>query len=80
MQLACVRFLVEERGAEVNQADLGRGWTPLHRCAQVAHQVDAPHLAVFEYLLQRGADPGLCTRADWPDPLTVLPALLLLLV
>jgi hypothetical protein len=32
-QLAAVRFLLEERGAEVNQQDRERGWTPLHRAA-----------------------------------------------
>lgn len=35
---------VEQRGAAVNQRDAGRGWTPLMRCARVAHYKNAPHL------------------------------------
>jgi len=64
-----VRFLVERRGAAVNQRDRGRGWTPLLRCAHVAHHTHAPFLAVFEYLLAAGADPGLA-GAGLPDPAT----------
>jgi hypothetical protein len=30
-----VKFLVEERGAEVNQQDRHKGWTPLHRAARM---------------------------------------------
>ena len=71
VQLECVRFLVEQRGAEVNQRDRGRGWTPLYRAARMAHHTHAPYLAVFEYLLQHGADAGLVTTAGWPDPATV---------
>lgn len=52
---------MEERGAPVNQRDTGRGWTPLHRCARMAHHTHAPYLAIFEYLLQAGADAGILT-------------------
>ncbi len=69
--MECVRFLVEQRGAEVNQRDRGRGWTPLHRAARMAHHTHAPYLAVFEYLLQHGADAGLLTTIGWPDLDTV---------
>ena len=76
-QLECVRFLVEQRGARVNQRDAARGWTPLHRCANVAHHTHAPFLAVFEYLLQRGADAALLTepsaRPDQAGRATRLP-------
>lgn len=58
-QLAVARFLVEQRGVEVNQRDSGRGWTPLMRCARMAHYKNAPYLQLFEYLLQQGADPSL---------------------
>lgn len=68
LQLECVRFLVEQRGARVNQRDVGRGWTPLHRCANMAHHTHAPFLAVFEYLLQRGADAAVLTEpSSRPD-------------
>ena len=30
-----MRFLLDERGAEVNQQDRERGWTPLHRAARM---------------------------------------------
>ena len=59
VQLECVKFLVEQRGAPVNQKDLGQGWTPLHRCAQMAHHTHAPYMEIFEYLLQNGADGRL---------------------
>jgi ankyrin repeat protein len=36
-QFAAVRFLLEERGVEINQQEGGRGWTPLHHCAYMAH-------------------------------------------
>ncbi|EIE26124.1 hypothetical protein COCSUDRAFT_61118 [Coccomyxa subellipsoidea C-169] len=62
-QLECVRFLVEQRGASVNQGDLGRGWTPLHRCAHMAHYTHAPFLATFEYLLMQGADASILSSA-----------------
>ncbi|BDA44410.1 probable protein phosphatase 1 regulatory subunit 27 at N-terminal half [Coccomyxa sp. Obi] len=65
-QLECVRFLVEERGAPVNQRDLNRGWTPLHRCAQMAHHTHAPYLEVFKYLLQQGADASILSK-DFPQ-------------
>lgn len=34
-QLEAVRFLLDERGAEVNQQDRELGWTPLHRAARM---------------------------------------------
>jgi [acyl-carrier-protein] S-malonyltransferase len=37
-------------GALVNQAD-GRGWTPLHRAAHLAHLEG--YLEIYEYLLVR---------------------------
>ena len=46
-------------GAEVNQRD-GRGWTPLHRAAHLAHYDG--YLEVCDYLLSRGADPNVKTR------------------
>ena len=60
-QLEMVKFLVERRGVEVNQRDAARGWTPLHRCARVAHYHHAPFLGTFEYLLSAGADPEIVT-------------------
>ena len=66
LQLAIVRFLVEARGARVNQQAAKSGWTPLHHCARMAHYAHAPYMQIFQYLLQQGADPSLCT---WrPDP------------
>lgn len=59
LQLHCVKFLVEERGASVNQQEVGSGRTPLHRCARMAHYTHRPYLDIFEYLLQQGADPSL---------------------
>lgn len=66
VQLECVRFLVEERGAAVNQRDLSRGWTPLHRCAHMAHHTHAPFLATFKYLLEQGADANILS-AEGPQ-------------
>lgn len=63
MQLHCVKFLVEKRQVEVNQQDHRWGWTPLHRCAHMAHHTSEPYMAVFEYLLQQGADASLLGRA-----------------
>ena len=34
-QVEAARFLLEERGAEVNQQDRHLGWTPLHRAARM---------------------------------------------
>lgn len=66
LQLACVKFLVEARNAQVNQQTAKFGWTPLHHCARMAHYRHAPYLQIFQYLLEQGADPRLCT---WlPDP------------
>ena len=63
--MSCVKFLVETRGAHVNQQTAKTGWTPLHHCARMAHYSHAPYLQVFQYLLEQGADPGLCTwKAD----------------
>ena len=59
VQLHCVKFLVEQRKVEVNQLDLNRGWTPLMRVAHMAHHTTSPYMAVFEYLLQQGADPSI---------------------
>ena len=70
-QMECVRFLVEQRDAEVNQRDRSKGWTPLHRAARMAHHTHAPYLAVFEYLLVHGADAGLLTTVGWPNLKTV---------
>lgn len=60
-QVAAARLLLDRRGAEVNQRDAGTGWTPLHRCARVAHYRHGPFLELFELLLQAGADPDLRT-------------------
>jgi Ankyrin repeats (many copies) len=63
-QLSMVKFLVEQKNVPVNQRCNNRtGWTPLHRCAHVAHYRNAPHMEVFEYLLASGADPALKTFA-----------------
>ena len=56
----------------MNQRDAARGWTPLLRCAHVAHHAHAPFLGVFAYLLAAGADPAL-TGAGLSDPVTVRP-------
>ena len=45
-RLEAARYLLEARGVEVNQRDIRRGWTPLMRCARVAHDKDAPHQQV----------------------------------
>ena len=66
MQLECARFLLEKRGAEVNQKDVSKGWTPLHRCARMAHYTNAPYLELFEYLLSKGADGSLMTDVGFP--------------
>ena len=62
---------MEQRGAEVNQRDRSKGWTPLHRAARMAHHTHVPYLAVFEYLLAKGADASLLTTVGWHDPTTV---------
>ncbi|KAK9832373.1 hypothetical protein WJX74_008019 [Apatococcus lobatus] len=66
-QLECVKFLVEQRGANVNQQDCRRGWTPLHRCARMAHHRHAPYLHIFQYLLDHGADAELMTFHGFED-------------
>ena len=63
LQLRCVKFLVEQRNVEVNQQDHGRGWTPLMRVAHMAHHTELPYLAIFEYLLQQGADASIVGQA-----------------
>ena len=35
---------MEQRGVAVNQLDASRGWTPLMRCARMAHYKHAPFL------------------------------------
>ena len=45
-QLNAVRFLVEERAAEVNQVDAASGQTPLHRAARMAHYTGKPYFEV----------------------------------
>lgn len=64
-QINMVKFLVEQRNVKINQRDITRGWTPLHRCAHVAHYTHAPFMDIFEYLMSKGADPNLLT---WKDP------------
>ena len=44
MQMEAVRFLIEERGSEVNQRAQKTGWTPLMRCAQMAHYTNQPYM------------------------------------
>lgn len=60
-QLGATHFLLEQRSAPVNQRAAANGWTPLHRCARVAHYRHAPFMQVFECLLAAGADPNLRT-------------------
>lgn len=66
-QLECVKFLVEQRGANVNQQDCKQGWTPLHRCARMAHHCHAPFLHIFQYLLDHGANAELMTFHGFED-------------
>ena len=63
LQMHCVKFLVEQRNVEINQQDHRRGWTPLMRVAHMAHHTELPYLAIFEYLLQQGADAGILGQA-----------------
>lgn len=70
-QMECVKFLVEERGVEINQQDVTKGWTPLMRCARMAHYTTSPYLAVFEYLLTKGADASIMTDFGFPNRETV---------
>jgi hypothetical protein len=53
-----VKFLVEERGAEVNQQDRKRGWTPLHRAARmcVTAAASAAACAYLCHVLTRAGD------------------------
>lgn len=66
-QLGFVKFLVEERGAPVNQQDRDKGWTPLMRTARMAHFTCEPYMEIFEYLLSKGADPDILTYECWED-------------
>lgn len=70
-QLECVQFLVEQRGANVNQQDCQQGWTPLHRCARMAHHRHAPFLHIFQYLLDNGANAELMSFNGFEDLLQV---------
>uniref|UniRef100_A0A7S0RHN8 Uncharacterized protein n=1 Tax=Pyramimonas obovata TaxID=1411642 RepID=A0A7S0RHN8_9CHLO len=60
-QLEFVKYLVEECGAAVNQQDRELGFTPLHRCARLAHVTSRQYMEIFEYLLQAGADSTILT-------------------
>ena len=73
-QFDMVKFLIDQRGVPVNQRCRATGWTPLHRCAFIAHYKHAPFLQIFEYLLSHGADPELKTLGDRhrPQPATAL--------
>ncbi|KAL4452734.1 hypothetical protein ABPG75_008396 [Micractinium tetrahymenae] len=84
-QLQAAKFLIEQRGVDVNQQDRSHGWTPLMRAARVAHYQDRPHMELFEYLLQKGADASILSfpprKATGPpgllsDPEAVAPILL----
>ena len=52
----------------MNQQDRERGWTPLHRCARMAHSRAEPYLEIFELLLRHGADASILTYECWEDP------------
>ena len=68
---------MERKGARVNQQDRALGWTPLHRCARLAHCRARPYLELFDYLLSVGADANILTyegsddgragRIGWPQ-------------
>lgn len=58
-RLNMVKYFVEQRRVPINQRDRVKGWTPLHRCAYIAHYHHAPFFEIFEYLLSVGADPSL---------------------
>ena len=71
-QLAAVKFLIEQRGVEVNQRDATHGWTPLHRCARVAHYRHAPFLQVTSRAVPHHvscsttvSEHRLCTACQW---------------
>ena len=67
LQLGVVRFLIEHRGARVNQQSASTRQTPLHNCARMAHNTHTPFLQIFEYLLAKGADASLRCRSDAPE-------------
>ena len=60
-QLDAARFLVNERGVPVNQRMRIGGYTPLHICAQFAHDRSRPYLEIYAFLLGAGANPQLMT-------------------
>ena len=59
-----VKYLLETKKVPINQLDKQHGWTPLHRCARMVHYRHAPYMEIFEYLLQRGADPNIKSRSS----------------
>lgn len=63
-RLDIIKYLVEHHKVEVNQQDVSRGLTALHRCARVAHYKHRPFLEIFEFLLQHGADPDILSFPD----------------
>lgn len=67
LQLEAARWLLEERRVPVNQRERAGGWTPLLRCARVAHYRHGAFLDLFELLLRHGADPSLATDPLPPD-------------
>ena len=67
-RLDMVKFLVEQRNVAVNQRCKSTGWTPLHRCAYVAHYRNGNFIELFDYLLVCGADPSLKTWAKDGKP------------
>jgi hypothetical protein len=56
VQLEVVRFLVEQRGVEINQQAIKTGWTPLMRCAQMAHYTNQPYMQANP----RSYSPAIC--------------------
>ena len=71
MQMEAVRFLIEERGAEVNQRVQKTRWTPLMRCAQMAHYTNPPYMqanpwkvAAHYFWLLKGCRFGEISMAD----------------
>jgi len=66
-QLAFVQWLVDKQMVLINQQDRSLGWTPLHRCARMAHSRSRPWLEVFEFLLSRGGDADILTYEGWED-------------
>ena len=69
LQIKAVKFLVEKRGVEINQQDRSRGWTPLMRCAQMAHYTHEPYLQVSHSLPAHSAKKLLSCHAAFYLPL-----------